>query len=125
MKMPINGQSILCIMALFSEREQVFKTEGLTLGEFDPSADGFYRNVQSFPFRVKKRKLIWISISSDAPVDVAIANEKGESISYKQAVKEGVVGPVPTNSNKEMGVILGVYKGDKATVSVDIWMERQ
>jgi len=113
------------MMAMFGEREQVFKAEGLTLGEFDPSAEGFYRNVQTFPIRVKKRKVIRISISSDAPVDVAVANEKGESVSYKQAVKEGTVGPVPTDGNKEMGIILGVYKGDKATVSIDVWMERQ
>ncbi|MCL2296131.1 MAG: hypothetical protein FWC29_03510 [Methanomassiliicoccaceae archaeon] len=122
--MPINSRDILYMMAVFGEREQVFKTEGLVLGEFDPSVDGFYKNVQTFSFKVKKRKAIWINISSNAPVDVAVANERGASISYKQAVKEGDIGPIPTDDNKEMGIIVGVYKGDKATVSIDIWMER-
>ena len=111
-------------MAMFSEREQLFKTEGLVLGEFDPSVDGFYKNVHTFPIKVKKRRAIRINISSDAPVDIAVANEKGSSVSYKQAVKEGTIGPIPTEDNKEMGVIVGVYKGDKATVSVEVWMER-
>jgi len=124
MRIPINGQGILHMMAMFSEREQLFKTEGLVLGEFDPSVDGFYKNVQTFPFKVKKRRVIRIIVSSDAPVDIAVANEKGSSVSYKQAVKEGTIGPIPTDDNKEMGVIIGVYKGDKATVSVEIWMER-
>jgi len=124
MRIPINGQGILYMMAMFSEREQLFKTEGLVLGEFDPSVDGFYKNVHTFPIKVKKRRAIRINISSDAPVDIAVANEKGSSVSYKQAVKEGTIGPIPTEDNKEMGVIVGVYKGDKATVSVEVWMER-
>jgi len=113
------------MMAVFSEREQVFKAEGFALGEFDPTVDGFYKNVQTFSFKVKKRRAISINISSDAPVDVAVANEKGSSVSYKQAVKEGTIGPVPTDDNKEMGVIVGIYKGDRATVSIEIWMERK
>jgi len=125
MKMPINSGNVIHMMAVFSEREQVFKTEGLTIGEFDPSVDGFYRNVQTFSFGVKKRKAIQINISSDAPVDVAVANEKGASVCYKQAVKEGTIGPIMTGGNKEMGIIVGVYKGDRATLSIDIWMERQ
>jgi len=111
-------------MAVFGGGEQVFTMEGLVLGEFDPSVDGFYKNVQTFSFKVKKRKVIRINISANAPVDVAVANEKGASISYKQAIKEGTIGPVPTEDNKEMGIIVGVYKGDKATVSMDVWMEK-
>jgi len=113
------------MMGVFSEKEEVFKKEGLTLGEFDPSVDGFYRNVQTFSFKVKKRKVIFVNISAGAPVDVAIANEKGSSIGYKQAVREGTIGPIPTDDNKEMGIILGVYKGDRATVTIEIWMEKQ
>jgi len=124
MKIPINGKDVLCPMAMLDGREQVFVLEGLLLGEFDPSAEGFYRNVQTFPFKVKKRRVIRISIKSDIPVDVAVADEKGATAGYKQAVKEGTIGPVPTEDNKEMGIVLGVYPGDKATVSVEIWMAK-
>jgi hypothetical protein len=112
-------------MAVFSEREQVFKIEGFRLGEFDPSADGLYRNVQTFPFRVKKRKIIKIDVKSDVPIDVAVANDKGLSVGHRQAVKEGSVGPFPTEDSREMGLIIGIQRGDKATVSIEIWMERQ
>ncbi|MCL2317856.1 MAG: hypothetical protein FWC44_02205 [Methanomassiliicoccaceae archaeon] len=124
-KIPINRQHILHTMALFGKGEQVFKKEGLILGEFDPTVDGFYKNVQSFPFKVKKRKVLEITIDSDIPVDVAIANEKGMSIIHKQGIKSSVIGPIPTDDNKEMGIILGVYPGDKATVNAEIWMEKQ
>ncbi|MDR2698753.1 MAG: hypothetical protein LBB30_03640 [Candidatus Methanoplasma sp.] len=111
-------------MAMLDGREQVFTLEGLSLGEFDPSAEGFYRNVQTFPFKVKKRRVIRINIKSDIPIDIAVADEKGSTVSYKQAVKEGTIGPLPTDDSKEMGMILGVYPGDKATVSAEIWMAR-
>ena len=111
-------------MAVFNEREQVFRKEGLTLGEFDPSAEGLYRNVKTFSFSLKKRRAVEVNIRSDAPVDVAVANEKGASLIYRQAVRDGSVGPVPTDSNKELSIVLGVYRGDKATVSVEVWMGR-
>jgi len=112
-------------MAVFKDGEQVFKKEGLKLGEFDPSAEGFYRNVQSFPFKVKKKKVIRVNVTSDVPVDVAVANENGSSIGHKQNIKEATIGPFPTEDNKEMGVILGIYPGDRATVSVEVWMAKQ
>ena len=124
MKMPINTQHILCPMAMFKDGEQVFKIEGFRLGELDLSAEGFYKNVQSFPFKVKKKRVIKIEVRSDISVDVAIANEKGSSVLHKQGIKNETIGPIPTEDNKEMGVIIGIYPGDKATVSVDIWMEK-
>lgn len=111
-------------MAVFSGREQVFRTEGLSLGEFDPSADGFYRNVKTFSFKVKKRRTISISITSGIPVDIVVANEKGATVSYKPGVKEGTIGPIPTDDNKEMTLVLGVYPGDKTAVNAEVWMDR-
>ena len=112
-------------MAMFKDGEQVLNIEGFKLGEFDISAEGFYKNVQSFPFKVKKRKVINIKVVSDGvPVDVAIANEKGSSVFHKQAVMEGILGPIPTDENKEMGIVVGIYPGDRATVSLDIRMEK-
>ncbi|MCL2032984.1 MAG: hypothetical protein FWG96_06955 [Methanomassiliicoccaceae archaeon] len=124
MKTPINNRVILSVMAMFNGTELVFKIDGLTLGEFDPSAEGFYKNVQTFAFKVKKRRAIRMDIKADVPVDIAVADENGSSVSYKQAVKEGMIGPFPTEGNREMGMILGIHPGDKATVSVEVWMER-
>ncbi|MDR1690972.1 MAG: hypothetical protein LBR42_03905 [Candidatus Methanoplasma sp.] len=111
-------------MALFDDRIQVLKVDGVTVGEFDQSADGFYRNVMTFNFNVKKKKAIRVKIRSDNPVDVAVANENGSSMAHKQSMKDGELGPVPTLDNREMGLFLGVYPGDKATVSVEVWMEK-
>jgi hypothetical protein len=109
-------------MAFFEGTEQVLKIEALTLGEFDPTAHGFYKNVKSFAFNVKKRGEIKVEIKADFPIDIAVADEKGSSLLHKQSVKEGTIGPIPTDSNKEMGIILGLNPGDKATVSVEVWM---
>ncbi|MDR1954576.1 MAG: hypothetical protein LBP82_01320 [Candidatus Methanoplasma sp.] len=124
MKIPINRQNILHMMGSLGGKEQVFGKEGLVLGEFDPSVEGLYRNVKAFPFNVKRKKVIIIAITSDLPVDVAVVDEEGSPVTYKQAVKEGSIGPIPTGGNREMGIILGIYQGDKATVNVEIWMAR-
>lgn len=112
------------MMSVFGEKRSVFKTEGLALGEFDPTVSGFYKNVQIFSFQVKKKKVIRAYVSSDVPVDVAVSDEKGSTVSYKQAVKEGMIGPIPTESNTEMSIVLGITPGDKAKVSAEVWMER-
>jgi hypothetical protein len=122
MKTLLTALPFSVVMAFFDGTEQVLKIEGVSLGEFDPSVHGFYKNVKSFPFDVKKRRAIKVEIKADFPVDIAIANEKGSSLLHKQAVKEGTFGPVSTGDNKEMGIIVGVYPGDKATVSVEVWM---
>ncbi len=112
-------------MALFKDRELVLDSKNIVIGEFDPSVDGFYKNVMTFPVTVKKKRTITINIRSDVPVDIAVANEKGSSILHKQSFKEGSIGPIPTNDNKEMGVIVGIFPGDKATIDLEVWMERQ
>jgi hypothetical protein len=109
-------------MAFFDGTEQVLRIEGMALGEFDPSVHGFYKNVKTFSFDVKKKRAIKVEIKADTPIDIAVADEKGSSLLHKQAVKEGTIGPIPTDNNKQMGIILGLYPGDKATVSVEVWM---
>lgn len=111
-------------MGILNNRVQVFEGRDLTIGEFDPSADGFYRNVMTYRFDVKKNRTLYVDVRSDVSVDIAVANENGSSIAHKQAVKEDSMGPIPTGNNREMGLFVGVYPGDKAVVDVDIWMER-
>ncbi|MCL2147902.1 MAG: hypothetical protein FWH47_00975 [Methanomassiliicoccaceae archaeon] len=111
-------------MTMFSGAERVLAIDGLALGEFDPSADGFYRNVQTFAFKVKRRRSVRVDIKADSPVDVAVADHGGSSVGHRQAVREGSVGPFPTGDNREMGVILGVHPGDRATVNMEVWMVR-
>ena len=112
-------------MSLFESTEQVLKIEVLTLGEFDPCVPGFYKNVKSFPFEVKKRRAIKVEIKTDFPIDIVIANERGSPLLHKQGVNNETIGPVPTEDNKEMGIILGINPGDKATVNVGVWMVKQ
>lgn len=111
-------------MALLKEKTLVFEGKDLVIGEFDPSVEGFYKNVMTYNFNVRKRRTLTITISSDVPVDVAVANEKGSSIVHKQSIKDGTVGPISTEDNREMGLFIGVYPGDKAIVNVEAWMEK-
>ena len=111
-------------MVLFGGTEQVLKVEGFLLGEFDPSAYNFYKNVKSFTFNVKKKRTVKAEVKADNPIDIAFMNENGRSLLHKQGIKEGTIGPVPTEDNKEMRIIMGIYPGDKATVSVEVWMEK-
>lgn len=111
-------------MALLNDRVQIFKAENVLIGEFDLKTEGFYKNVHTFSFDVKKKRAITAIIKADAPVDIAISNDKGSSIAHKQSVKDGELGPVPTGECKEMGLFVGVYPGDKATVSIEVWMEK-
>jgi hypothetical protein len=124
MKILITAWVFCVLMAFFDGAEQVLKIEGLTLGEFDPSVSGFYKNVKSFSFNVKKRKAITVEIITEVPIDIAVANENGGSVLHKQGIKEEKIGPIPTEDNKLMGIILGIYPGDRTTVNVVVWMEK-
>lgn len=111
-------------MAIFDSKVVVLEKKDISVGAFDLTADGFYRNVITLPFKVKKRRAVYVNISADNPVDIAVANENGSSVAHKQFVTEGSLGPVPTGNNSEMGLFIAVYPGDKATVNAEVWMER-
>ncbi|MDR3074820.1 MAG: hypothetical protein LBU30_02120 [Candidatus Methanoplasma sp.] len=111
-------------MGLFGDGMQVFRMDNLKVGEFDPGAEGFYRNVMTFSFNVKKKRILRAVVRSDNPVDIAVADEKGSSVAHKQAILNGELADIPTGDSKEMGLFIGVYPGDTAVVSVEIWMER-
>lgn len=109
---------------MFDKSVVVFESKGMVLGEFDPTVSGCYRNVKTFPFTVKPRKNIYVKVTSSGPVDVVVANSDSSMAAHKDAVTEVEIGPVPTGANKEMGIIMGVFAGDKVSVDIQIRMGR-
>jgi len=92
----------------------------LTLGEFDPSADGAYRNVKTFPLSVTRGKL-FISVTSDRPVDIAISNSDGICIKFKDSILCDVL-TAETAKKENVTIFAGVFRGDKAELSIKAWM---
>ncbi|MDO5862339.1 MAG: hypothetical protein Q4Q58_06080 [Thermoplasmata archaeon] len=112
-------------MSLFDKREQVYGPETLSVGDFDPTVDGCYRNVVTIPLTVRPRRVLRVKVSSDHPVDVVVAREDRSSAGHRDGVMEAVLGPFDTGKSSSMGILLGVYKGDKAKVTVEAWTDRE
>jgi hypothetical protein len=112
-------------MPLLQKSVKIFDQKGMIIGEFDMTVDGFYRNVLTFSFDVKKQRQLYLNISSKDPIDVAVSNSNGSIAAHKKGVTEDRFGPVFTRDNKEMGLFLGVMPGDKTVADVEIWMERK
>lgn len=112
-------------MSLFDKREQVYGPETISVGDLDLSVDGGYRNVITIPLDVKPKRAIHVKAVSDNPVDLVVANDKGAAVGHKEAVRDVTLGPFPTGKAKSMGILLGVYPGDKAKVELEVWMERE
>lgn len=111
-------------MALFDRRTEVFRQDKLLVGRFDPTMPGCYDNVKTFPMEVKPKRSLTVSIKADGKISFAIADSSHTSVFHKEDITEGTFGPIPTANNKEMGVLLGVYPGDKVNVDIEIWMEK-
>ena len=105
--------------------ETVLRKDGISIGEFDISAEGFYRNIITIPFNVKKNRILYIDVKGIPKVDVALADGRGSGIFSRQNISDDCIGPIPTSDNKEMGLLLGVYPGDKAIVDVEIRMGKE
>lgn len=111
-------------MPLFNKKEPVYGPETLSVGDFDPTVDGCYRNVVAIPLDVKPRRALMVKVTSDFPVDVVIAKEDHSAAGHKDGITEVVMGPYETGKSHSMGIFLGVYRGDKAKVTVEAWTER-
>jgi hypothetical protein len=112
-------------MVLFGNRKvMVFDKADISVGDFDPTVPGCYRNVVSFPFDVRPKKALYAEFESDNPVDVVLANSNGSVAAKHMGVTVYSMGPVVTKDNKDMGLILGVFPGDKAKVSARVWMDK-
>ena len=93
----------------------------VTVGEFDPSADGAYRNVKVFPLSVKKGRL-FVSVNSDAPVDIALSDGDGNCIKFMDSILCATIGPVGVPKKGTMALVAGVFRGDKAELNIRAWM---
>ncbi len=112
-------------MSLFRKRERVYGPETVSVGDLDLTVNGGYRNIVTIPLDVKPRRVLRVKVSSDFPVDVVVANEKGTAVGYKEGVRNAVLGPYPIGKLKSMGIFLGLYPGDRAKVALEAWMERE
>ncbi len=112
-------------MPLFAKREQVYGPEMISVGDFDITVDGCYRNVVPVPLDVRPHRMLRVRVDSDAPVDVVIAREDGSAAVHRDGVTHAEFGPFDTGKAKSMGVFLGVNKGDKATVTLDAWIDKE
>lgn len=98
------------------------KTE-LTIGEFDPTVDGAYRNVETLPLNVKQGKDLYISLDSDIPVDMALSNSEGRCIGFKDQMRNETFGPLKMTNKETLALLLGVFRGDLAKATIEVWME--
>lgn len=112
-------------MGIFSKNEVLLTLDAVRIGEVDPTNETGtgYRNVVTYSFDVSKNRVVRAHVVSDAPVSAVIANENGSLAGHADEVTDAVLGPFPTAKNKTMGLILGLYPGDKATVSVKVWAD--
>ena len=108
-------------MPLFGKKENVLLETSLSIGEFDPSAEGAYRNVKTFPLNVNKGRLS-VSVDSSCPIDLALSNSDGVCIKFKDSLTKGTIA-VETKKKETIALVLGIYRGDKADLSVKAWME--
>ncbi|MCL2142713.1 MAG: hypothetical protein FWH44_00405 [Methanomassiliicoccaceae archaeon] len=93
----------------------------ITIGEFDPSADGAYRNVKTFPLNVRQGKL-FISVNSDAPVDIALSDESGTCVKFRDSILCDTIGPLEIAKKGTMTLVIGVFRGDRAETGIRVWM---
>jgi hypothetical protein len=93
----------------------------VSLGEFDPSVDGAYRNVKTFPLAVSPGEL-FVSVTSDRPVDIAITSADGICLKFKDSILCDTLGPIEVSKKGTMALIAGVFRGDRAELRVRAWM---
>ncbi len=110
-------------MSLFNKRTVLLEKQDFTIGEFDITVDGAYRNIITFPMKVRKGRSVFVSVTSDNGVDVSVVDVNGMNAKYSAGAKDIVLGPVPVRESGTMALVFGVYRGDLAHVTVEAWME--
>ena len=103
--------------------KKILLTEELTVGEFDPTVDGAYRNVKTFPLNVRSGKKLTVHIESDKPVDMAISNGEGKCVLFKNGALSDTIGPMPLKKKETLALVLGVFRGDLAKLKIEVWMD--
>jgi hypothetical protein len=46
-------------------------------------------------------------------------------VAHKDRQTDIVMGPYPTEKYESMGIIIGVFRGDRSTATVEAWTERK
>lgn len=114
----------MAIPRILNKKTEVFSVRQMRVGDFDPTKPGCYDNVKTFPIEVRPQRALFFKIVSDVPISIAFANSDNSSVYHKEDMTDFGYGPIPTGRNREMGILLGVYPGDKATIDLDVWMEK-
>lgn len=110
-------------MGLFRKKTVLISKRSMTLGEFDVTIDGGYNNVKYFPIEAKIGRDLYISVTTDVGIDISVVDAKGMNEKYKGGFIGGVIGPVPVKEKGTMTLIFGIYRGDKANLEFEVWME--
>jgi hypothetical protein len=108
------------VISLPSGKNEILNVS-FTLGEFDPSADGAYRNVKTFPLQVRPGDL-FISVVSERPVDIALSDGGGICIKFRESILCDTVGPVEIKKKETIALIAGIFRGDRTEISIKAWM---
>ena len=114
------------MMGIFSKEEVLFEKENFRIGEFDPtnSTGTCYFNIMKFPFDVKKNRMVRVHVTSELPIDVAVAaQDNGGLLGEVGGTTDVTLGPFSTKNCTDMCVFLGITPGDKSTVSVKVWSD--
>lgn len=112
-------------MPIFDSKETVYGPETMSVGDFDPTVDGCYRNVVTIALDVKPKRKLRVSVKADHPVDVVVAREDRSAAGHKDGIMEATLGPFDTGKARSMGIIIGVFRGDKANVTVEAWTDKE
>lgn len=111
-------------MSFLDKRVQVYGPTTVSVGDFDPTVDGCYRNVVTIPLDVKPKRRLHVKMSSDHPVDLVVAREDRSAAGHKDQVMQAEMA-FDTGKSTSMGILVGVYRGDKAMVNLDVWMDKE
>ena len=112
-------------MGFFQKEETVFEQKDIRLGElnYDSPTGTCYDNVLTFSFPVRKNRMLRVEVKSDKTIDAVIARPDASAAFQALGITEQVLGPVDTKDNTEMGILIGLIPGNRATVSLRAWTD--
>jgi len=104
-------------------KKTVLLDTSLLLGEFDPHVPGAYRNVISYPLDAKQGRNLFVAVRSNNPVDIALSDSDGICIKFKDSILNDTIGPIVIEKKGTVALVLGIFRGDTAELSVKAWTE--
>jgi len=110
-------------MSLFRRKIILIPPTKISLGEFDVNEPGGYHNVKTFRLAIKAGRDLHVRVTADKPVDLAVSDNQGRCRSFQEGVTEGGLGPIPFPEKEVAALVVGVFRGDKAELQLEVWME--